>query len=413
MANVYSMSCCNISATAAVDSSHGLFRDRKPIPQDKVRVKIKMGNDVGWFHFIANDVWKREIDESPLNRRAWVCQERFLSPCNLHFGRTQLFWECRRFSANEIYDAGFYDNEYQCQFPDSNKKQVIDNALRRHIDSNDPSEEAKSSFEAWHQLVADYTARKLSFEQDKLVAISGLAAQFGAFNQDQYLAGLWRSHLASEIIWKCTDPENARVNSTYIAPSWSWAAIDGPVVMRPLRTDCKFECVVEILDIETRLATGDLFGSVKGGVLKLKGPLAVGRYWRPTCRHEKPDGMEICTSVNTYKPRLEVEWDVPEIEILEEVTERVDNVDKFIDLFVLIVGYYNVHPTNPLFRNGLVLKQTEKPGVFKRLGSFSQDGTPTKDLAFAIEYFNSIANQSGLEHEEDSEGGMKYTMTIL
>lgn len=411
MANIYSKSCCNISATAAVNSSHGLFRDREPIPQEKVRVKIKMGDDIGWFQFIALDVWKTQIDQSPLNRRAWVCQERFLSPCNLHFGRTQLFWECKRFSANEVYDGGFGDNKWPSEFSDSKKKQAMNKALRSYIDSNDPAEGAASAYEAWYQLLANYTARKLSFQQDRLVAISGLAAQFGGFNQDQYLAGLWRSYLASELTWECTDPEITKINSTYTAPSWSWAAVDGPVSMR---TGRKFECAVEILNIEIRLGTDDPFGAVKAGILQLKGSIAVGRYWRARCRDEKPDGMELCTSVDTYKAKFAVQWDMSEIAIVQEVTESVDGIDSFINLFVLIVGDSKPHPSlSLLHRNGLVLKRTEKPGVFKRLGSFSQEGSPTEDLTLAIEYFNSIANRSGLEYEEDGERRMKYSITII
>ena len=32
---------------------------------------------------------------SPLGGRGWALQERLLAPRTLHFGREQLFWECR------------------------------------------------------------------------------------------------------------------------------------------------------------------------------------------------------------------------------------------------------------------------------------------------------------------------------
>lgn len=41
--------------------------------------------------------WAASVDgpASPLNGRGWVLQGRLLAPRTLHFGREQLFWECR------------------------------------------------------------------------------------------------------------------------------------------------------------------------------------------------------------------------------------------------------------------------------------------------------------------------------
>jgi hypothetical protein len=47
------------------------------------------------------------IENSPLCKRAWVLQERFLAPRTLHFEATQLFWECRQIQAPEMYPHGF------------------------------------------------------------------------------------------------------------------------------------------------------------------------------------------------------------------------------------------------------------------------------------------------------------------
>jgi hypothetical protein len=35
------------------------------------------------------------IDSIEMGRRGWILQERFLSPAILHYGNTQMHWECR------------------------------------------------------------------------------------------------------------------------------------------------------------------------------------------------------------------------------------------------------------------------------------------------------------------------------
>jgi hypothetical protein len=166
MASVYSSSCCNMSATASVDSSQGLFRSRNLIPQQKLRVKLGKGNDVHWVHFLASNEWRTEIDESPLNRRGWVCQERYLSSCNLHFGRKQLFWECREFPACELFKHGIYKN-YGYVYANCDQKTRVCSALRSRVNLENSNVETKPAYVTWYELVADYTARKLSFENDK------------------------------------------------------------------------------------------------------------------------------------------------------------------------------------------------------------------------------------------------------
>ncbi|KAK4888739.1 hypothetical protein LTR27_012386 [Elasticomyces elasticus] len=60
-------------------------------------------------NFLVFDMhfWKHEIDDSPLGKRAWCIQERALSPRTIHFGKTQVAWECRQLACNEVYKDGF------------------------------------------------------------------------------------------------------------------------------------------------------------------------------------------------------------------------------------------------------------------------------------------------------------------
>jgi hypothetical protein len=112
MGDIYSNSYCTISATGAEDGSMGLFLDRKPPPVAKSSIYISARWD-GQVHrksykhtgTLNHDtkMWEREVDSAPLNQRAWVFQERFLSHRNLMFGRNCLFWECTSDHASETF----------------------------------------------------------------------------------------------------------------------------------------------------------------------------------------------------------------------------------------------------------------------------------------------------------------------
>jgi hypothetical protein len=53
----------------------------------------------------------------------------------------------------------------------------------------------------WRDIVGVYTHRKLTLKADRLPALSGIAARFGAL-QDEYKAGFWESVLPFELLWK-------------------------------------------------------------------------------------------------------------------------------------------------------------------------------------------------------------------
>lgn len=83
----------------------------------------------------------------------------------------------------------------------------------------------------WQQIVEAYSGRLLTFEQDKLPAIAGIARYFSYANakkDDVYLAGLWKSQLPGSLLWLHWLPADmtAFKPEQYRAPSWSWASLD-------------------------------------------------------------------------------------------------------------------------------------------------------------------------------------------
>ncbi|KAJ9659373.1 hypothetical protein H2201_007398 [Coniosporium apollinis] len=174
----------------------------------------------------------------PLTRRAWTLQERMLSARLLHFNGREMSWECKEASRCE------------CQGPVVTEK--LARASNRTFGDVYSEWDLEKFNEVWHSVVEEYSERQLTFATHKLPAISGIARRAQHLLRhldldDTYLAGLWKATLPYDLAWR--NPHSfAKRPATYIAPSWSWAAIEGSVSFwggRPL---------LEILDAKCDLA---------------------------------------------------------------------------------------------------------------------------------------------------------------
>jgi len=138
--------------------------------------------------------------QEPLDSRAWALQEALISPRVLQYGTNQISWKCCMLEEN----------------------------------ANGPLNTLggpRAKTEAWTSTVVGYTARQLTFNSDRLAALSGYAKLLGSKRPyDQYLAGMWKSELLEQLLWyrsSKSDP-NPRLSPS-CAPTWSWASIDSAV----------------------------------------------------------------------------------------------------------------------------------------------------------------------------------------
>jgi hypothetical protein len=98
---------------------------------------------------------------------------------------------------------------------------------------------------AWQLLVEDYSRRNLTKDSDKLVALAGIINSLSEAKSDTCYAGIWNKYIRSDLSWfvitKTTvlkhahreelprgGPKGQRLASS-IAPSWSWASVNGHV----------------------------------------------------------------------------------------------------------------------------------------------------------------------------------------
>ncbi|KAF2465673.1 HET-domain-containing protein [Lindgomyces ingoldianus] len=284
MQDVYKNSFLNISALGAADDEGGCFvkRDPKGVSPTVVHLKRRDNEEPEPFRFELEKgwAWRLTFQSEPIVTRAWVVQERLLSPRVLHFGRKQVFWECRQLNACEIHPETVHcygdDEDKEFTLPQEKHahpwKQLLGGPDRRHVD--DPYEQL---FADWNAIIYIYTESNLTVPSDKLIALSGVANDMKCAldklrtGPHRYLAGLWEERLREDLLWNA-DSGGKRLEK-YRAPSWSWAAIDGKVrtslIFAP--EDC---CVWFVDDVsgETEPIGEADTGEVKGGKVTVTGP---------------------------------------------------------------------------------------------------------------------------------------------
>ncbi|KAK6606574.1 heterokaryon incompatibility protein [Botrytis cinerea] len=83
----------------------------------------------------------------------------------------------------------------------------------------------------WYRLIEQYSNKSLTYPKDRLLAFYGIACDKAG---DAYLAGLLKTDPWASLLW-CRDENQIQRRpghryKEYVAPSWSWASIDAPVL---------------------------------------------------------------------------------------------------------------------------------------------------------------------------------------
>ena len=268
MGDVYANSFFTLAATASIDSRGGLLQKRNPLATWPCRVMAKWWEDRGPLQVVVKDHHDLgpKMEDLPLGTRAWAFQEWLLSKRLVHFSRYEVRWECYCLAASEVYPTGL-DIDYLVrhhQYHEEPTKNII--AIMA-----DPSHSAQA---LWWRIRSEYSGKALTNTSDKLAAFSGIARM--AFKvlkspSSDYLAGMWKPHLLTELLWERSDHGDAHCTSDlYIAPTWSWASLNG-AVSDPGRLSIPAESQrhSEVLDAQVT-PVDDAFGPVKAGSLTLR-----------------------------------------------------------------------------------------------------------------------------------------------
>jgi hypothetical protein len=240
MRDVYINSFLTISALSGADNDAGLFHTRDPAKLVPTIVNLKLSSICEPIPYRTESVtggtwssWKTDSDATA--RRGWCLQERLLSPRTLHFGRTQLYWECREKCFSEVNPESVYNHRPGLEpFEDPAErpriwKQLIGGTSSLYLE--DPAQEL---YHAWYSMVQVYGFCALTVPSDKLVAIAGLANDMKEAQEfvnrkrhHNYLMGLWQDDISQGLCWERY--EGATRSAHNRAPSWTWACMNGRI----------------------------------------------------------------------------------------------------------------------------------------------------------------------------------------
>lgn len=302
------------------------------------------------YSCVSSDFYAENFANAPLRRRAWIVQEQLLANRTLHFTKNQLFWTCKMRKACET-------------FPDNIPEELVPHEQRANSFLDNP---------AWESIVAYYSTCDLTNKTDKLIALSGIARAWGEHHQKstpvlqeeqdswsvsgdvlgshtptQYLAGIWSNDkFPAHLCW-CAQAKRERP-AKIRAPSWSWAAVDGPVHIGPSCNWTPQQTFVTLLKYEFQLLGEDRYGAIKSGTLWLRCEVLIQITTQIIASQEQ------YLSIPGISVPVKIHWDC---------TDGAGNNAGTYLLLVYMSGY--------VF-NGLVLTPSLKDqGQYQRMGHFT------------------------------------------
>ncbi|KAF2747212.1 HET-domain-containing protein [Sporormia fimetaria CBS 119925] len=259
MPKIYTNAHVTISASSASTCYEGFLQPRHASPSascDDITLAYELSPDVlGTVHLFEDET---VLVKDPISKRAWTLQERRLSPRFLDFSSQQLKWMC---ASRAYHDGGLPSAMYDTDA----RVHDVQTAHRNGADVE------SVVFRTWTSIIDDYTQRFLAFPENKLTALAALASQIAdKLHGISYLAGLWNVYLAPQLLWRLWDRPERRVE--YRAPSWSWASVEGWVMLE--REAHRERVALEVVECGTVLKDEAFaHGPVVGGRLVVQGRL--------------------------------------------------------------------------------------------------------------------------------------------
>ncbi|RFU29281.1 hypothetical protein B7463_g7054, partial [Scytalidium lignicola] len=215
MEDVYTSAYCTVAATSAVDSNAGFLK--RNISSEYVYVQDDSGRRV----YVCTDLadFDKEVEGRPLNTRAWVMQERLLSRRTIHFGDSQVYWECG--------EGVYCEDLTQLKSTKGKKKHFM-------LDPKFPSLLFNSGYDTTRgvlqSFLVDYSKRGLSKPTDRVVALSGLAARIAKALRCEERYGIFNLYLHRNLLWRRSSLHMIRIKYEPLeVPSWSWMAYTGGI----------------------------------------------------------------------------------------------------------------------------------------------------------------------------------------
>lgn len=260
MASIYENAYLTIAATKSRSTKEGLFStaDSKYMATEVAETGLFVRQQPPKYPKDWHDV---TADQWPLLTRGWVYQEMRLSRRVIHFCQHEVIWECdsRRYSESGRSHERLDDEEqfllYSYEY------------VPYHLMADDPRR-------LWYRTVEEYSRLSLSFENDKLPALSALTQKMQLMRPDsRFLAGLWEDTLVLDLLWMVWPRSETNRPPIVRWPTWSWLAAQSQVMWQDSITA---KCVlsnVEVLDVRYVTSGSDLTPVIHEAKITIRAPL--------------------------------------------------------------------------------------------------------------------------------------------
>ncbi|CAG9994286.1 unnamed protein product [Clonostachys byssicola] len=398
MFDIYRNALINIGATGPSDGHGTCFieRDRNLLgpclfnKQTGQHVDSEPEHPQTTWHVVEERFWIDRLHRQALNRRAWVLQERLISPRMVHFGADQIYWECHELHACEVYPKGPLAM-HELQALKAVHTAVILQVFaarnpRREVHSIYPtigSSQNELALFSWSDIIWQYGRLELTVPSDRLIALSGLARHMQDLVQDEYVAGLWRSAMITGLLWRVNHRERQRDGEETAArrlvgahvPSWSWASMHGNIytLLTPDANLKKGGLDVHIAIKDIALEhVGDRYGNLHSAVLKVECRLWPAAFLDERLRYRYRRWF------GTQLPFIDIgheEWKPPqEFDCYPDEPLQLGDIDMGANLYLMPVA--SVRRDELVGTEGLILRRyedaEEKDVWYERFGYFQR-----------------------------------------
>lgn len=385
MRSVYGGATVNIAASGAINGNSGCFLKRDEYV-GKVHFTAGIeGREMAWD--IAPSIFYDSVARSPLAGRAWSLQERLLAARTLFFSDTEMFWGCKVKDAYESFPEGT---------PHFSERHIF------HLEKRPLSH-------SWNTIVKLYTLGELTFSEDKLVAISGIARAVQQETHDQYLAGLWRKDIEFQLCWCSTRRLPQHMN--HRAPSWSWASVDGLVTSDASDEKSQYKHYAHVVDAFTIPSGQDPMGKVSGGQLTIGcTSMLLGELYE--------------SRAHQYEVKLSSSEDYDVFRVYADSDEDVGHTVYMLPLMQTVkdFGVGKIHKDKSRNIQGLILASSKKKkGQYRRTGYFHYHDFDAwhQDVLYrfdkALDVFGATVAESGCAEvlSELEQPVERYIITVV
>ncbi|KAL9033873.1 MAG: hypothetical protein Q9180_005718 [Flavoplaca navasiana] len=271
MGDIYANGICNI---AALDPGGCYFDGPSPAAKalyfstrkkHYLTIKSRKPSSVGDW-----------LKNTPLGKRGWVFQEIVLSPRTLFYGVDGIAWSCIEEVADEVCSM-------HCHFMYSKAATTYKSvfAYSRTIGNGTfPKMDTGQSYRTWPELVSEYTDTLLTYDSDKWLAISGLAARYMQELDRRIVAGLDEDRLLEELGWWSKSPAGRYMNG---APTWSWLCCRSSIGMYAAKQDEMLATMITLPDKQLAALTWHTVHSSSTSTQPKRYPIRISGHVRPFC----------------------------------------------------------------------------------------------------------------------------------